>query len=181
MEVNEDRGTADFVADMTMSDYAMSPSGTPDATQGGQNAHTHHIRLTNIPITWDMIGCPSYSPGHHPRLPGKRHGQPDHGKWKQREIRTDSAHHRPAGLRHGRQRSVVLEPFHGVCGTRHTALRPAGYPRRGPQIGRKSSLINVSRKLRTGSLPFGCTWTVRYFDAPDAADSTHNRRSGSAR
>jgi hypothetical protein len=25
------------------------------------NPHTHHIRLTNIKVTWDMIGCPTYA------------------------------------------------------------------------------------------------------------------------
>ena len=62
LETHQDRGTADFAADMTMSDYAMTPAGTPDATQGGQNAHTHHIKLTDIRIVWDMIGCPTFSP-----------------------------------------------------------------------------------------------------------------------
>ena len=62
MDTHEEQGTADFVADMTMSDYGMTSMGTPDATQGGKNAHTHHIKLTNIRITWDMVGCPTYSP-----------------------------------------------------------------------------------------------------------------------
>jgi hypothetical protein len=52
-------GTADFLADMTMSDYGTT-NGVLDATKGGQNAHTHHIRLTNARITWDMTGCPPY-------------------------------------------------------------------------------------------------------------------------
>jgi hypothetical protein len=52
-------GTADFLADMTMSDYGTT-NGVLDATKGGQNAHTHHIRLTNVTITWDMTGCPAY-------------------------------------------------------------------------------------------------------------------------
>jgi hypothetical protein len=54
-----DWGTADFLADMTMSDYG-STNGVLDGTKGGQNAHTHHIRLTNVSITWDMTGCPAY-------------------------------------------------------------------------------------------------------------------------
>ena len=53
---------ADFTADMTMSDYGTTAAGTPDATQGGQNAHTHHIKLTNAHIKWNMTGCPTYSP-----------------------------------------------------------------------------------------------------------------------
>jgi hypothetical protein len=52
-------GTADFLADMTMSDYGIT-NGVLDATKGGQNAHTHHIKLTNVRITWDMVGCPAY-------------------------------------------------------------------------------------------------------------------------
>jgi hypothetical protein len=52
-------GTADFQADLTMSDYGTS-NGVLDATMGGQNAHTHHIRLTNAKITPNMNGCPAY-------------------------------------------------------------------------------------------------------------------------
>lgn len=62
MDIHQERGTADFTADMTMSDYGMTPTGTPDATQGGQNAHTHHIELTRVRLIWDMVGCPTYSP-----------------------------------------------------------------------------------------------------------------------
>jgi hypothetical protein len=61
MDVGE-RGTADFVADMTMSGYGTTGAGLPDATQGGANPHTHHIVLSNMRITWDMVGCPTYSP-----------------------------------------------------------------------------------------------------------------------
>jgi hypothetical protein len=52
-------GTADFLADMTMSDYGTT-NGVLDATKGGQSAHTHHIRFTNVKITWNIIGCPAY-------------------------------------------------------------------------------------------------------------------------
>lgn len=62
METRGESNTADFTADMTMSDYGMTSTGAADATQGGQNAHTHHIKLTHVRITWDMIGCPTYSP-----------------------------------------------------------------------------------------------------------------------
>ena len=54
-------GAADFQADMTMSDFGSS-NGMLDATMGGQNAHTHHIQLTNIKITPDMNGCPAFAP-----------------------------------------------------------------------------------------------------------------------
>jgi hypothetical protein len=59
LDLHEWGRTADFLADMTMSDYATT-NGVLDATKGGQNAHTHHIRLTNITVTWDMVGCPAY-------------------------------------------------------------------------------------------------------------------------
>jgi hypothetical protein len=62
MDLNGERGTADFLADMTMSGYGTTAEGAVDATQGGQTPHTHHIRLTNVSITWDMIGCPTVSP-----------------------------------------------------------------------------------------------------------------------
>ena len=52
---------ADFSADMTMSDYGTT-AGLPDATKGGQSPHTHHIKLTNKTVTWNMEGCPTVSP-----------------------------------------------------------------------------------------------------------------------
>ena len=60
LDLHAELGTADFYADMTMSDYGTS--GVFDATQAGQNAHTHHIRLTGIRVTWNILGCPQYSP-----------------------------------------------------------------------------------------------------------------------
>jgi hypothetical protein len=53
-------GVADFYADMTMSGYGTT-AGLPDGTKGGASAHTHHIRLTRVRVTWDMVGCPAYS------------------------------------------------------------------------------------------------------------------------
>jgi hypothetical protein len=53
--------SADFYADMTMSGYGTT-AGVADATKGGQGAHTHHIRLTKVAVTWNMDGCPTYSP-----------------------------------------------------------------------------------------------------------------------
>ena len=52
---------ADFAADMTMSGYGTT-AGVIDATKGGQSAHTHHIKLTHATVTWNMDGCPTYSP-----------------------------------------------------------------------------------------------------------------------
>jgi len=60
--VNEWTGIADFSADLTMSGYGKTSTGTPDATAGGAGAHTHHIRLTNATVTWNTDGCPAYSP-----------------------------------------------------------------------------------------------------------------------
>ena len=60
MDVNLERGTADFAADMTMSGFGRTAAGAVDPTQPIVNPHTHHIKLTNMRITWDMIGCPTY-------------------------------------------------------------------------------------------------------------------------
>jgi hypothetical protein len=61
MDLRPDRGTADFSADMTMSGFGRFADGAVDATQPLVNPHTHHIRLTNVRISWDMIGCPTYA------------------------------------------------------------------------------------------------------------------------
>jgi hypothetical protein len=62
MDLRPEWGTADFSADMTMSGYGKTATGAVDPTQPLQNPHTHHIRLTNVSITWDMTGCPAYLP-----------------------------------------------------------------------------------------------------------------------
>lgn len=62
LSINAWSGAADFSADMTMSGYGKNSMGDPDATQGGQSAHTHHMRLTGT-VTWNTTGCPTYSPG----------------------------------------------------------------------------------------------------------------------
>ncbi|NYF90059.1 hypothetical protein RBB79_10825 [Tunturiibacter empetritectus] len=59
LDLHEWGELADFAADMTMSDYGTT-NNVLDATKGGQNAHTHHIRLTHAKVTWDMTGCPAY-------------------------------------------------------------------------------------------------------------------------
>jgi hypothetical protein len=61
LNVHEESGTADFSAALTMADYGTS-GGAVDPTQPGQNAHTHQIKLTNATVTWDMTGCPTFSP-----------------------------------------------------------------------------------------------------------------------
>src|SRR5580698_6988095 len=62
MDVNLERGTADFSADMTMSGYGKTSAGAVDPAQPLVNPHTHHIRLKNTRISWDMTGCPAYLP-----------------------------------------------------------------------------------------------------------------------
>ncbi len=61
MDLRPDRGTAEFTADMTMSGFGKTAEGAVDPAQPLVNPHTHHIRLTNIKISWDMIGCPTYA------------------------------------------------------------------------------------------------------------------------
>jgi hypothetical protein len=60
MDVRPEWGTADFSADMTMSGFGRTPANAVDPTQPLVNPHTHHIRLTNVKITWNMTGCPTY-------------------------------------------------------------------------------------------------------------------------
>jgi hypothetical protein len=60
MDLRPEWGTADFAADMTMSGFGKTAAGAVDPTQPLVNPHTHHIRLTNVRITWDMVGCPAY-------------------------------------------------------------------------------------------------------------------------
>ena len=62
MDLRPEWGTADFSADMTMSGYGKTDTGAVDPTQPLVNPHTHHIRLTNASITFDMTGCPTYLP-----------------------------------------------------------------------------------------------------------------------
>ena len=54
--------SAEFSADMTMSGYGKTADGAVDATQFGQNPHTHHIKLTSMKVMPDMTGCPAYLP-----------------------------------------------------------------------------------------------------------------------
>jgi hypothetical protein len=62
MDVYPERGRADFSADMTMSGYGKTADGAVDPTQPLLNPHTHHILLKNAKISWDMTGCPAYTP-----------------------------------------------------------------------------------------------------------------------
>jgi hypothetical protein len=62
MDLHLNWGTADFSADMTMSGFGRTPApaNAVDPTQPLVNPHTHHIKLTNVRITWNMTGCPPY-------------------------------------------------------------------------------------------------------------------------
>jgi hypothetical protein len=71
LDLNSDRGTAEFSAALTMenSDYwlLISPSADPDSP-ATRTPHTHHIRMNDAQVTWEpslvAIGCPtsSYKP-----------------------------------------------------------------------------------------------------------------------
>ena len=101
MDLHLNWGTADFAADMTMSGFGRTPTANAvDPTQPLVNPHTHHIRLTNVRITWNMIGCPPYATPTQQGLSGERHGQPADREWKQRLLRDESAFLDAAGLRH---------------------------------------------------------------------------------
>lgn len=62
IDLNEWTGTADFSGDMTMSGYGKTSAGAPDPTQGGASPHEHHVKLTNIKVTWNTDGCPALTP-----------------------------------------------------------------------------------------------------------------------
>lgn len=62
MDIHPESGTADFSADMTMSGFGKTSMGAVDPTQPLVNPHTHHIRMKNVKISWDMTGCPPYQP-----------------------------------------------------------------------------------------------------------------------
>jgi hypothetical protein len=62
MDLRGEPGVADFSAAMTMSGYGKTSTGAVDPTQGGAGAHTHQIKLTHAKVTWNMDGCPAFSP-----------------------------------------------------------------------------------------------------------------------
>lgn len=64
LELHRRSGTADFSAALNMetSDYGIT-EGIVDPTQPAtRSAHTHHIKLTGVQVTWNMDGCPTFSP-----------------------------------------------------------------------------------------------------------------------
>jgi hypothetical protein len=62
MDIHPEGDSGDFSADMTMSGYGTTDAGAVDPTKPLVNPHTHHIRLTNVKMTWDITGCPTYAP-----------------------------------------------------------------------------------------------------------------------
>lgn len=62
MDIDPARGTADFAADLTMSGFGKTSTGAADPSQPLVNPHTHHIKVTNAKIVWNMTGCPAYLP-----------------------------------------------------------------------------------------------------------------------
>jgi hypothetical protein len=64
LDLHGESGTADFSAAVNMetSDYGIA-EGIVDPTQPeSRGAHTHHINLTAATVTWNMDGCPAFSP-----------------------------------------------------------------------------------------------------------------------
>ncbi len=57
-------GTADFTAELNMetSDYGITEGIVDPADPATRGAHTHHIKLTNATVTWNMDGCPTFKP-----------------------------------------------------------------------------------------------------------------------
>ena len=61
LDLREGRGTATFSAALNMetTDSGKTVDLTNPATRG---AHTHHISMTDAMVTYDMTGCPAFSP-----------------------------------------------------------------------------------------------------------------------
>ncbi len=62
MDIYPERETADFAADMTMSGFGTTAAGAVDPGHPLVDPHTHHIRLENVKIIWNITGCPAYLP-----------------------------------------------------------------------------------------------------------------------
>jgi hypothetical protein len=60
MDIHPEWASADFIVDMTMSSFGKTAAGAVDPTQPLVNPHTHHIKLTDMRIKWDMTGCPAW-------------------------------------------------------------------------------------------------------------------------
>lgn len=64
LRLHGDSATADFSAEMNMetSDYGTQIGVVDPANPATRGAHTHHIVVTDATVTWNMDGCPSFSP-----------------------------------------------------------------------------------------------------------------------
>jgi hypothetical protein len=65
MDIDERSGTADFEIVMTMANWATTTTTPPvvDPSQPGQVPHTHHIRMSRIPVIANSPSspaCPAY-------------------------------------------------------------------------------------------------------------------------
>jgi hypothetical protein len=56
--------TADFLTEFNMetSDYGVTTGVVNPTDPTTRGAHTHHIALTGAKVTWNMVGCPAFSP-----------------------------------------------------------------------------------------------------------------------
>jgi len=64
IDLNVFSGKADFSVEMNMetSDYGVQTGVVNPANPTTRGAHTHHIALTGAKVTWNMQGCPTFSP-----------------------------------------------------------------------------------------------------------------------
>jgi hypothetical protein len=63
-------GKADFsaVMDMELSDYWLFHSNSDAGNPTIRSAHTHHITITNVAVTYNPVDCPAESPANTARL-----------------------------------------------------------------------------------------------------------------
>jgi hypothetical protein len=57
-------GKANFFAEMNMetSDYGTATGVVDPKNPATRGAHTHHIAVTDADVTWNLTGCPAFSP-----------------------------------------------------------------------------------------------------------------------
>ncbi len=64
LDLHGESGTADFSAAVNMetSDYGIAEGIVDPTKPATRGAHTHHIKLTNAMVTWNIDGCPAFNP-----------------------------------------------------------------------------------------------------------------------
>ena len=64
LELNRETGRANFFAEMNMetSDYGTTNGVVDPKNPATRGAHTHHIAVTDADVTWNLTGCPAFSP-----------------------------------------------------------------------------------------------------------------------